>query len=112
MNWRGVILWLLGATAIVALALLLVPGVKAETSGSVPDNFWSEFYSAAKTAGWFGTLVMASMWWLERGERREMQALIMGEKGVPGLLEKQLIAFHDSKDAIKDLRTALKVPTP
>jgi hypothetical protein len=96
---------------VLALALVLLASPAfAQVPDPAPPGIWAELYSAAKTAGWFGTLVMTMMWWLERGERKEMQALIMGEKNVPGLLEKFLNALHDTKDAVKALRTTLKVP--
>ena len=35
----------------------------------IPDQLWE----AAKAAGWFGTVFTLFMWWLERGERRELK---------------------------------------
>jgi hypothetical protein len=100
---------LLALALALALALNAAPAA-AQMPDPAPPGFWAEFFAAAKAAGWFGTLAFMLLWWLERGERKEMQALIMGEKGVPGLLEKCLTALHDGKDAINQLRAALKGP--
>lgn len=60
----------------------------AQTPTPVPEGFWPEFFSAAKAAGWFGTLVMTLMWWLERGERLKLQNILHGDGNNPGALTK------------------------
>lgn len=37
----------------------------------VPDSFWPVFWDAAKAAGFFGTVVMAIMWYLTRQDLKE-----------------------------------------
>jgi len=96
--------------ALLMFALLLATPAAAQVPDPVPPGFWQEFYAAAKAAGWFGTLAFMLLWWLERGERKDMQTLIMGDpaKGGGGLLEKWQTAFHEVKDALKDVRNAVK----
>jgi len=76
----------LGAMVVtmIACALILWPMIvlAQAAAASEPAGFWTEFYSAAKTAGWFGTLIMALMWWraekraeIERLDRKELQAI-------------------------------------
>lgn len=47
-------------------------------------------------------VVFAAMWWLERGERRELQS----EKNA--LTERVFTAMRDGSDALKELRFAVR----
>src|SRR6185369_11773714 len=103
---------------------------RSETMGATPDNFWSEFYNAAKTAGWFGTLIMALMWWraerraeIERQDRKDLQAVkdaqtektiatmgtvAMTLDATQKIVDKIVMGFDAMKDMIRDLREAGK----
>ncbi len=83
-----------------ALALLaLTAPAAAQVPDPAPAGFWAEFYAAAKTAGWFGTLVMTLMWWLERRERKDEQGT--GEKRHAAVME-ALNAVKTFMEVIRD----------
>ncbi len=53
---------------------------------------------AAQSAGPFATMIMATLWWLERKERLELQR----ERN--GLLERVLVTMSGITQAVKDIR--------
>lgn len=64
------------------------------------ESFLSDLFSAAKTAGPFSTILMIGLWWLERGERREIQ------KAYQALVPDMLKSITSTKTAVQYL-TAL-----
>jgi len=131
--WGWVAIWvvatLLFCWGVVMLVGHLVPA-RAQPVGPTPDNFWAEFYSAAKTAGWFGTLIMALMWWraerraeIERQDRKDLQTIkdaqtektiatmgtvAMTLDATQKIVDKIVLGFDAMKDMLRDLREAGK----
>ena len=63
----------------------------------LPDQLWD----AAKAAGWFGTAFTLFMWWLERGERRDLQ------KRNDDLVERLFTAASNTTAALTELKNYL-----
>jgi len=41
----------------------------------MPEGFWPEFWSAAKSAGLLGTIIMAGAWWVAREDLKQERQL-------------------------------------
>ncbi len=60
-----------------------------------------QLLDAASKAGGFAGVIFAILWWLERGERRELQT------AKDTLFEKTLSALNETKAALGHLRDLL-----
>ncbi len=65
----------------------------------MPEVPASEFWAAAKAAGWFGTIIMGIMWW--RAEQRAERERELGEKRHAAVME-SLTAIKTFMEVIRD----------
>lgn len=123
---RAALIWALITAGFCAAVIVLAGRLMAQTPEPVPQGFWAEFWPAAKAAGFFGTALMALMWWraerraeIERAERisiqtakdaqtektiNTMNSVAVTLEATRQIVEKIVTGFDAMKDMIRDLR--------